>query len=80
VSVRPTIILATSNGIGMGHLVRACAVAKALLPEAEPIIVSMAPGIADVGAALGIRPWARSRMDAASSLGSLLTRSFDRFD
>lgn len=38
----------------MGHLVRACAVAKALLPEAEPIIVSMAPGIADVGAALGI--------------------------
>jgi hypothetical protein len=39
----------------MGHLVRACAVAKALLPEAEPIIVSMAPGIADVGAALGIR-------------------------
>ena len=52
---KPTIILATSNGIGMGHLVRACAVAKALLPEAEPIIVSMAPGIADVGAALGIR-------------------------
>lgn len=39
----------------MGHLVRACAVAKALLPNADPIIVSMAPGIADVGAALGIR-------------------------
>ena len=39
----------------MGHLVRASAVAKALLPDADPIIVSMAPGIADVGAALGIR-------------------------
>jgi len=55
VSLRPTIILATGNDIGMGNLVRTCAVAKALLPDAEPIIVSMAPGIADVGAALGIR-------------------------
>ena len=39
---KPTIILATSNGIGMGHLARASAIAKALKNEANPIIVSMA--------------------------------------
>ena len=38
---KPTVILATSNGIGMGHLARASAIAKALKNDANPIIVSM---------------------------------------
>ena len=51
---KPTVILATSNGIGMGHLARASAIAKALKNEANPIIVSMAGGIAEIPDALGI--------------------------
>ena len=51
---KPSIILATSNGIGMGHLARASAIAKALKTEANPIIVSMAGGIAEIPDALGI--------------------------
>ena len=45
---KPTIILATSNGVGMGHLARASAVALALKDVADPIIVSMAGGIAEI--------------------------------
>jgi len=52
---KPTIILATSNGVGMGHLARASAVALALKEVANPIIVSMAGGIAEVPAFMGIR-------------------------
>jgi UDP-N-acetylglucosamine:LPS N-acetylglucosamine transferase len=52
---KPTIILATSNGVGMGHLARASAVALALKPVANPIIVSMAGGIAEIPSFLGIR-------------------------
>jgi len=37
---KPTIILATSNGVGMGHLARASAVALAIKDVANPIIVS----------------------------------------
>jgi UDP-N-acetylglucosamine:LPS N-acetylglucosamine transferase len=51
---KPSIILATSNGIGMGHLARASAIAKALKNDANPIIVSMAGGIAEIPDALGI--------------------------
>ena len=54
-SQKPTIILATSNGVGMGHLARASAVALALKEIANPIIVSMAGGIAEIPSALGIR-------------------------
>jgi UDP-N-acetylglucosamine:LPS N-acetylglucosamine transferase len=52
---KPTIILATSNGVGMGHLARASAVAHALKEVANPIIVSMAGGIAEIPAIMGIR-------------------------
>ncbi len=52
---KPTIILATSNGVGMGHLARASAVALALKEIADPIIVSMAGGIAEIPTFLGIR-------------------------
>ena len=52
---KPTIILATSNGVGMGHLARASAVAVCLKEIANPIIVSMAGGIAEVPAFMGIR-------------------------
>jgi UDP:flavonoid glycosyltransferase YjiC (YdhE family) len=52
---KPTIILATSNGVGMGHLVRASAIALALKPFANPILVSMAGGIAEISDYMGIR-------------------------
>jgi UDP-N-acetylglucosamine:LPS N-acetylglucosamine transferase len=52
---KPTIILATSNGVGMGHLARASAVALSLKEVANPIIVSMAGGIAEIPAFMGIR-------------------------
>ena len=52
---KPTIILATSNGVGMGHLARASAVALALKDIANPIIVSMAGGIAEIPSFMGIR-------------------------
>jgi len=72
-TTKPTIILATSNGIGMGHLARASAIAKSLKHQANPIIVSMAGGIAEIPEALDIsceylpgkdRNWmARSKWD-----------------
>jgi UDP-N-acetylglucosamine:LPS N-acetylglucosamine transferase len=52
---KPTIILATSNGVGMGHLARASAIALALKEFANPIIVSMAGGIAEIPEFMGIR-------------------------
>ena len=52
---KPTIILATSNGVGLGHLARASAIALALKPIANPIIVSMAGGIAEITEYMGIR-------------------------
>jgi UDP-N-acetylglucosamine:LPS N-acetylglucosamine transferase len=52
---KPTIILATSNGVGMGHLARASAVALSLKDVANPIIVSMAGGIAEIPSFMGIR-------------------------
>ena len=52
---KPTIILATSNGVGMGHLARASAIALALKDVANPIIVSMAGGIAEIPEFMGIR-------------------------
>ena len=52
---KPTIILATSNGVGMGHLARASAIALELKDVANPIIVSMAGGLAEVPEFLGIR-------------------------
>lgn len=52
---KPTIILATSNGVGMGHLARASAIALSLKEVANPIIVSMAGGIAEIPDYMGIR-------------------------
>jgi len=52
---KPSIILATSNGIGMGHLARATAIALELNEVANPVILSMAGGIAELPAATGIR-------------------------
>ena len=51
---KPTIILATSNGIGMGHLARATAVAEELKDVARPILVSVAGGIAELPSTTGI--------------------------
>ena len=52
--MRPTIILATSNGIGMGHLARATAIGEALKDRAHPVIVSMASAVAEIPSATGI--------------------------
>ena len=52
---KPTIILATSNGVGMGHLARASAIALELKEIANPIIVSMAGGVAEVPNFVGVR-------------------------
>lgn len=51
---KPTIILATSNGIGMGHLARATAVAEELKAVARPILVSVAGGIAEIPSTTGL--------------------------
>ncbi|MFM9151891.1 MAG: glycosyltransferase [Candidatus Planktophila sp.] len=51
---KPTIILATSNGIGMGHLARASAVALELKEVANPVLVSVAGGIAEIPSTMGI--------------------------
>lgn len=48
-------ILATSNGVGMGHLARASAIARVLKAEAEVIVVSMAAGVAELPESMGIR-------------------------
>ncbi len=53
-SDKPSIILATSNGVGMGHLARASAIAKALKGRANPVIVSMAGGVAEIPEAFDI--------------------------
>jgi len=52
---KPTIILATSNGIGMGHLTRASAIASELKSFANPIIISMASGVVEVPKIVGVR-------------------------
>ena len=51
---KPTIILATSNGIGMGHLARATAIAQSMKEIANPVIVSVAGGIAELPSTTGI--------------------------
>ena len=51
---KPTIILATSNGIGMGHLARATAVAEELKDVARPILFSVAGGIAEIPSTTGL--------------------------
>jgi UDP-N-acetylglucosamine:LPS N-acetylglucosamine transferase len=51
---KPTIILATSNGIGMGHLARATAIAEELKGIARPVLVSVAGGIAEIPSTTGI--------------------------
>ena len=52
---KPTIILATSNGIGMGHLTRSSAVAAELKEFSNPIIVSMAAGVIEVPKIAGVQ-------------------------
>ena len=52
---RPTMILATSNGIGMGHLARASAIARVLREHAEVIVVSMAGAVAELPDSMGLR-------------------------
>lgn len=52
---KPSIILATSNGIGMGHLTRASAIAAELKSYANPVIISMASGVVEVPKIAGVK-------------------------
>ena len=52
---KPTIILATDNGVGMGHLARATAIAQALQGRATPIIFSVAGAVAELPSTTGIQ-------------------------
>jgi UDP:flavonoid glycosyltransferase YjiC (YdhE family) len=51
---RPSILLVTSNGTGMGHLTRQTAIARALGERADCVLLSLSSGI-DVVEAQGIR-------------------------
>lgn len=51
---RPVIILATSNGVGMGHLARASAIARVLKEQAEVIVVSMAGAVSELPRAMNV--------------------------
>jgi hypothetical protein len=51
---RPSILLVTSNGTGMGHLTRQTAIARALGERADCVVLSLSSGI-DVVATQGIR-------------------------
>lgn len=51
---KPAVIMATSNGVGAGHLIRTSAIARELLPYARPIIFSMANSALEVSEALGL--------------------------
>lgn len=51
---KPTIILATSNGVGMGHLARASAISMYAREWSNVIIVSMASGVAMIPTAMGL--------------------------
>lgn len=42
---RPTVLLVTSNGTGMGHLTRQSAVARALGDRAEVVVLSLSSGL-----------------------------------
>jgi UDP:flavonoid glycosyltransferase YjiC (YdhE family) len=48
------IIMLTSNGVGAGHVIRACAIARELQPDVSPVILSMAYSVLDVTQALAV--------------------------
>ncbi len=52
---RPTALLITSNGAGMGHLARMTAVAMAVNERVDPILVSMSSALPIVLGATGLR-------------------------
>ena len=52
---KPVMILATSNGVGMGHLARASAIARVLKDEAELVVLSMASAVAELPDSMGLR-------------------------
>jgi UDP-N-acetylglucosamine--N-acetylmuramyl-(pentapeptide) pyrophosphoryl-undecaprenol N-acetylglucosamine transferase len=42
----PVVLLCTSNGVGLGHLARMMAVARALEPDARPVIFTLSAAVA----------------------------------
>lgn len=49
---KPTVIMATSNGVGAGHLIRTAAIARELRRNVRPILFSMANSANEVADAL----------------------------
>jgi UDP-N-acetylglucosamine--N-acetylmuramyl-(pentapeptide) pyrophosphoryl-undecaprenol N-acetylglucosamine transferase len=43
---RPVVLLCTSNGVGLGHLTRMMAVARALEPQVRPVIFTLSAAVA----------------------------------
>jgi len=43
---RPVVLLCTSNGVGLGHLARMMAVARALEPQVRPVIFTLSAAVA----------------------------------
>lgn len=43
---RPVVLLCTSNGVGLGHLARMMAIARALEPEVRPVIFTLSAAVA----------------------------------
>jgi predicted glycosyltransferase len=43
---RPVVLLCTSNGVGLGHLARMMAVARALEPDVRPVIFTLSAALA----------------------------------
>ena len=67
--MRPTILLVTDNGIGMGHLARTVAIAQKLKGQAELAIASMSEAVSEVNPATGIKTFyipSRRKVDIPS--------------
>lgn len=43
---RPVVLLCTSNGVGLGHLARMMAIARALEPQVRPVIFTLSAAVA----------------------------------
>ena len=91
---RPVVLLCTSNGVGLGHLARMMAVARALEPDVRPVIFTLSAAVAipvahgfevehlpSAGhAGLAADPWQRLLEDRVDHLIERLQPSLVMFD
>lgn len=91
---KPVVLLCTSNGVGLGHLARMMAVARALEPDVRPVIFTLSAAVAvpvaqgfevehlpSAGhAGLGSGPWQRLLEDRVDHLIGRLQPRVVMFD